>query len=128
MKKREIVHGVIRDDEGAHLACNKDLGMASGHQYTTGNYEQYPVTCKRCKNAMKLVFRCTGKKCPSKGKPQKTIGVVSNCTQKFTPETDDWSDLEVCDSLSGYCLECGRDMPEKVFRSLIEGSYNGKLV
>lgn len=120
MKKKEIVHGLISDDEGSHLACNKNLGGASGLQYTTGNYKLYPVTCKRCLKAMELVFRCTGKKCPAKGKPQEFIGVVSQCTQKFHPKSDDWSDLEVGDSLYGYCMECGGMVPDSVFRNLID--------
>lgn len=118
MKKKEVVHGVIFDDNGAHLACNKEWGCASGYQYTA-NQSRFPVTCKRCKIAMELVFRCKEKKCPGKRKPQTKIGVVSQCTQTLNLKNGEFGDTEVGNSLYGYCLECGVRMGDHVFERLL---------
>jgi hypothetical protein len=65
-------------------------------------------------------FKCKNSKCPSKGKAQDAIGVASECTQILTLASDDWSNLEVGDTLYGYCLECNTRIPPKTLTKLIE--------
>jgi len=66
-----------------------------------------------------MEFRCKNEKCPSKGKPQEKIGVVSECTQTLHIKSDSWEDLEVGSTLYGYCLECSDKINPKTFRRIM---------
>jgi hypothetical protein len=67
-------------------------------------------------------YICKNPKCPSKGKLQNRIGVVSECTQTLNLVTDEYTTLDVVDSLYGYCLECSARIPAKVLTKLIDSA------
>ena len=67
-----------------------------------------------------MKFVCKTPECPSKGQPQETIIVTSVCYQTLNLETDDWTDLEVQDTLYGQCKECATKIPVKTLDKLIE--------
>ena len=67
-------------------------------------------------------YKCKNPRCPSKGKAQDTIGVVSQCTQTLALAGDDWSNLEIGDTISGYCLECAAKIPPKTMTKLIDNA------
>jgi len=64
-------------------------------------------------------FVCSNPDCPSKGQSQKTILVISECVQTLNLETDDWTDLDVQDTLYGQCKECAAKIRVKVLDELI---------
>ena len=47
------------------------------------------------------------------------IGVASICTQRLSIPDDNWDDLEVGDTLHGYCLECGTRIPAAVLKRIL---------
>jgi len=69
-----------------------------------------------------MTFTCKNKKCPSKGKPQDKIGVLSECLQTLSLKTDAWEDLEVGTALYGYCLECSEKLPFKTLDKIIQNA------
>ena len=78
--------------------------------YTEKELEFLPVT------PVKKTKTYTCKAC---GKKSEQIGVSSVCTQTLTLESDDWTNLEVGETLSGFCLECGEPIPAKKLKTLI---------
>ena len=54
-KKERPVHGVSYTERTAHLACNKNWGMASGYEYTA--HSELPDLRVTCKNCLR-VLRC----------------------------------------------------------------------
>jgi len=57
--------------------------------------------------------------CKNCHKKDDKIGVVSQCTQQVYLASDDWSHLEVGDTLYGYCLECGTRVPGATLKRLL---------
>jgi RNA polymerase-binding transcription factor DksA len=64
-------------------------------------------------------YKCKNKECPSKGKAQTRIAVISACTQTLTLGTDDWDDLDVGETLYAICRECGEKIPPKTLAKLL---------
>lgn len=53
--KERPVHGAIYDDDGAHIACNKEMSLASGWEFTTDpDVPKYAITCKNCLRVLRL--------------------------------------------------------------------------
>lgn len=66
-------------------------------------------------------FKCKNPDCPSKGKAQNSILVISECVQTLSLPNDDWTDLEVMqEPLYGQCKECAARIPKEILDELIE--------
>ena len=63
--------------------------------------------------------------CPNCHKKQDRLRVTSVCSQTLNFAGDDWTDLEVGDSLYVYCLECGQQLPKIYQRLKNEGIISG---
>lgn len=63
--------------------------------------------------------------CPHCKKKSESIGVQSYCNQTLHIKTDDWSDLEVGDTVEGYCLECSTPITETAMTKIMgsKGNY-----
>jgi len=59
--------------------------------------------------------------CPHCGKTSEKIGVTSICRQHLYIESDDWTDLEVGETLHGFCLECSAEVPADVMKEILQG-------
>jgi len=46
------------------------------------------------------------------------IGVNSICRQTLNVDSDDWTDLEVGETLHGFCLGCGEMIPVEEMKKL----------
>ena len=49
--------------------------------------------------------------CKNCRRPVETIGVVSRCYQTHHIDSDEYTDLDISDTLYGYCLDCGTRIP-----------------
>ena len=47
--------------------------------------------------------------CPHCRKRQTKVGVESKCTQTLNLETEEYTDLSVGETLSMFCLNCGKE-------------------
>jgi hypothetical protein len=59
--------------------------------------------------------------CKSCGKTSEKIGVTSLCRQNLHIASDDWTDLEVGETLHGFCLECSAEIPADVMKKILKG-------
>jgi len=56
--------------------------------------------------------------CPRCKKSSESIGVISKCSQTVHLDTDDWTNLEVGETIKGYCLLCGEEIDCKTTEKL----------
>jgi hypothetical protein len=60
--------------------------------------------------------------CKNCHKKQDTVGVSSKCTQTLHIETDNWTNLDVGETLEAFCLECGTVLTKAQMKKLeLEG-------
>lgn len=57
-------------------------------------------------------------KCTTCGETNTRIGVTSLARQNLNVQTDEWTDLEVGETLHGFCLECAAEIPMAQFKKL----------
>lgn len=62
--------------------------------------------------------------CPYCKKKAESIGVQSFCSQILHIKTDDWTDLEVGDTVEGYCLECNTPITETAMTKIMANKGN----
>jgi hypothetical protein len=59
--------------------------------------------------------------CKSCGKTRERIGVTSFCRQTLHIDSDSWTDLEIRETLHGFCLDCCAEVPANIMKKFLKG-------